>query len=58
MTFSCEDRKDGMCSTRDYGWNKYENPCYHCCFGCKHAVEMTCSIVCPIVAEYYCPEDE
>jgi hypothetical protein len=25
---------------------------------CKHAVEMTCSIVCPIVAEYYCPEDE
>lgn len=56
--FSCDSNKDGMCSTRDYGPNQYENSCYNCCIGCKSAIEMTCSIVCPVVAEHYYPEEE
>jgi hypothetical protein len=58
MEFSCESRKDGMCSTRDYGLNQYKDSCYHCCYGCVHAIQMDCLGVCPIVAEYYHPEDE
>jgi hypothetical protein len=56
MDFSCDFVKNHMCSVRDYGLNQYKNPCYNCCFGCKHAVEMDCNFVCTKVAEYYYPE--
>lgn len=55
--FSCDYIKEHMCSVRDYGANQYKDPCYHCCFGCKHAVEMDCLFVCNKVAEYYHPEE-
>lgn len=55
--FTCESRKDEMCSTRDYGLNQYKDPCYHCCIGCNNAIEMTCSFVCPLVAEHYHPSE-
>jgi len=57
MDFSCDYVKEHMCSIRDYGMNRYKDPCYHCCFGCKHAVEMNCLFVCNEVAEYYHPEE-
>ena len=57
MDFSCDHVKEHKCSTRDYGLNQYENPCYNYCFGCQHAVDMDCSCVCPKVAEYYHPEE-
>lgn len=56
--FYCESLKDGLCSTRDYGLNQYENPCYNCCFGCMHAVNMDCSFICSQVAEYYHQSEE
>jgi hypothetical protein len=58
MDFECKDRKETMCNTRDYGANKYENPCYHCCFRCFHAIQMDCSGVCSKVAKHYYPEEE
>jgi len=57
MDFSCDYVKEHMCSIRNYGINRYKDPCYHCCFGCKHAVEMDCLFVCNEVAEYYHPEE-
>jgi hypothetical protein len=56
--FECENRKDGKCSTRDYGMNQYKHPCYQCCYGCDHAVNMDCTFVCSKVAEHYYPEEE
>jgi hypothetical protein len=48
---------DCMCSTRDYGLNQYKDPCCYCCIGCNNAIEMTCSFVCPLVAEHYHPSE-
>ena len=36
---------------------KYKDPCMKCCYGCKHAIDMDCSFVCPEVAEHYYPEE-
>ncbi|MDI9208103.1 hypothetical protein MT361_05995 [Clostridium butyricum] len=58
MLLKCDSHKAGMCSTRDYGANEYKNPCYKCCLGCSHAINMDCSFVCNIVAEHYYPEEE
>lgn len=58
MEFTCGSMKEGMCSTRNYGLNQYEHPCYHCCFQCEHAIKMDCVGVCTKVAEYYHPEGE
>jgi hypothetical protein len=55
--FFCEAEKDGYCTSRDYGGNQYQDPCMNCCYGCKHAIDMDCSFVCPKVAEYYYPEE-
>jgi hypothetical protein len=55
--FYCESRKDGYCTSRDYGGNQYKDPCMKCCYGCKHAIDMDCSFVCPEVAEHYYPEE-
>jgi hypothetical protein len=58
IKLDCEDRKGDKCSTRDYGPNQYKYPCYKCCFGCSHAIEMSCTFVCPKVEEHYYPEEE
>ncbi len=54
----CGSRKHDKCSTRDYGLNQYKDPCYHCCLGCKGAIEMSCAFVCTVVAEHYYPDME
>lgn len=58
IVLQCDSHKQGMCSTRDYGENEYKNPCYKCCLGCSHAINMDCSFVCNTVAEHYYPEEE
>ena len=55
--FYCEARKEGYCTNGDYGGNQYKDPCMKCCYGCKHAIDMDCSFVCPEVAEHYYPEE-
>lgn len=57
MLLQCDNHKAGVCSTRDYGQNEYKNPCYKCCLGCSHAINMDCSFVCNIVSEHYYPEE-
>lgn len=58
MLLQCDSHKAGMCSTRDYGMNEYKDPCYKCCLGCEHAINMGCLFVCHTVAEHYYPEEE
>lgn len=45
-----------MCK-KAIAYNKFvkTDHCEHCCYGCKHATEMTCSGVCRDIAEYYYP---
>lgn len=58
MILKCDSRKEGNCSTRDYGMNEYKDVCYKCCLGCGGAINMSCSFVCNKVAERYYPVDE
>lgn len=58
MEFTCDSMDGKMCTSRDYRGNHYENECHNCCLTCKHAKEMSCSIVCKAVVEYYYPEQD
>jgi len=52
----CEEKIGDMCK-KAIAYNKFvkTDHCEHCCYGCKHATEMTCSGVCRDIAEYYYP---
>ncbi len=54
----CKYRNGEQCQkVIDYNERFKAEFCDHCCDGCKHAIEMTCSIVCVDVANKYCKEE-